>query len=104
MFKKVKEKIDFLKWAYANRNIKGHEVNAYITVNNIKPELVCVERIVGNGELEQYEEYVYESMIKSFSKELYSHLSMEKEDLLNGTSKVRVRCYISPFVEDKNVY
>lgn len=99
MFKKIKEKIDFLKWAYSNRNIKGNEVNAYITVNNIKPELVCVERIVGNGELAQYEEYVYESMIKSFSKELYKHLLMEREDLLNGTSKVRIRCYISPFVE-----
>lgn len=99
MFKKLKEKIEFLKWVYANRNLSENKIDAHIRANNIKLELVCVEQIVGNGELAQYEAYVYESLMRSFSKKLYSHLFMEREDLLNGTSKVRIRCYISPFVE-----
>ena len=99
MFKKIKEKIDFLKWAYANRNIKGHEVNAYITVNNIEPKLVDVHMVVGTGELAQYKMYVRERLIKKFSDELSKILVMEENDLMNGTAEVTIRCYISPFVE-----
>lgn len=100
MFKKIKEKIKFLKWAYANRNIKGQEVNAYITVNNIKPKLVDVHMVVGTGELEQYKMYVRERLIKKFSDELSKILVMEENDLMNGTAEVTIRCYISPFVEE----
>lgn len=101
MFKKIKEKIEFLKWVYANRNIKGQEVNSYITVNNIKPKLVDVHMLVGTGELIQYKMYVRERLIKKFSDELSKILVMEENDLMNGTAEVTIRCYISPFVEER---
>lgn len=100
MFKKLKEKIEFLKWAYVNRNIKSQEINAYIRVNNIEPKLICVERIIPTDELNMYEPYVKKEMLQKMVSEFGHFFGMEKEDLLNGTSKVIIRCYISPFSED----
>lgn len=97
--KKLKEKIEFLKWAYANRKAYGTTVNALITVNNIKPTLVYAERIVDSGELQQYERHVKRDLLEQFLHSVDNLLVMEKEDLFNGTSKVIIRCYISPFVE-----
>lgn len=105
MFKKLKDKIDFLKWAYKfeHRDVgKPKEINSYITVNNIEPKLVDVHMVVGTGELAQYKMYVRERLIKKFSDELSKILVMEENDLMNGTAEVTIRCYISPFVEDKN--
>ena len=101
MFKKIKEKIEFLKWAYANRNLKAQEINAYIRVNNIEPKLVCIERIVDSGELQQYERHIKRDLLEQFLHNIDNLLVMEKEDLFNGTSKVIIRCYISPFVEER---
>lgn len=99
MFKKLKEKIDFLKWAYANRKTINQPVNAYIKVNNVEPKFVSVHMVVGTGELAQYKMYVRERLIKKFSDELSKILVMEENDLMNGTAEVTIRCYISPFVE-----
>ena len=99
MFKKLKEKIDFIKWAYANKQAFNNTVDALITVNNIKPTLVHVERIVDSGELQQYERHVKRDLLNQFLHSVDNLLVMEKKDLFNGTSKVIIRCYISPFVE-----
>ena len=103
MFKKLKEKIDFIKFAYATRKAPNNTVNALITVNNIKPILVQAERIVDSGELQQYERFIKRDLLEQFLHYLDNLLVMEKEDLFNGTFKVIIRCYISPFkVADNN--
>ena len=102
-FKKLKEKIDFLKWAYKfeHRDIGSpHMTNGYIKVNNIEPTLIQCVNTVGNGELAQYEWDVRRDLLEHVMNELDKILVMEKEDLFNGTSRVEIKFYVSPFVKE----
>lgn len=44
MFKKLKEKIEFLKWAYEHRYLQDPFRNVSFTTQTIKPELIVVRR------------------------------------------------------------
>lgn len=100
-FKKLKDDLSFYRWAYANRGIKNKPVSCYIKVNNIEPTLIQCVNIAGNGELLQYEPYVRKRLLEQVMNELDKTLVMEKVDLMNGTSRVEMKFYILPFVEDE---
>lgn len=99
--KKLRENISFYRWAYANRKTINQPVNAYIKVNNIEPKLIQCVNIVGNGELIQYEPHVRKRLLEQVMNELDKTLVMEKVDLINGTSRVEIKFYISSFVEEQ---